>query len=64
MSWYLFWAPQGVYVLEKYDGLSESVAFAHLRYFTDQNESKATWKWTLTIFKYKDNDYKELGRKK
>ena len=30
MSWYLFWAPQGVYVLEKYDGLSESVAFAQI----------------------------------
>ena len=33
-----FWQPQDVYFLEKYDELSELVAFGQkLRYFTDQN---------------------------
>ena len=36
-----FSQPEDVYFLEKYNGLSESVAFGQkLRYFTDQNGPK------------------------
>ena len=36
-----FWQPQAAYFLEKYDQLSESVAFGQkLRHFTDQNRPK------------------------
>ena len=35
------WQPQGVYFLEKYDELSELVAFCEkMKYFTDQNGPK------------------------
>ena len=40
-SLYRFLVPVGVYYLEKYDELSESVAFGQkLMYFTDQNGLK------------------------
>ena len=61
-----FWFPSGdktsyefflTYFLEKYDGLSESVAFGrNWGYFTDENGPKwgTTSKWILTIFKHKN----------
>ena len=59
--WYRFSVTSECYFLEKYRELSESEAFAQkLRYFTDQNGPKGVpWKWILSIFKFKNECYKQ-----
>ena len=45
-----------------YDGLSEAVAFAQIEVFYTSEWTKrwTTWKWILTIFKYKNECYEQL----
>ena len=78
MSWYIFLIPFGgqniiwifsnlkVSTFYKCDGLSELVAFAQNLGIsqTRMDQRGSTSKWILTIFKYKNECYKQLERKK